>query len=230
MNILSTGLKIASFVLAYPLEKYMTNNHEYTNQDYLAMREKLLTSVIPIANTEIKTECAVCSPQSEIQYNKAPQLQPKDLDDTIRMEQEGDYCASCVPAKHLQRSADAMKDAMSILSSKGVFTDVAEEKLQNAVYELNAAEKDLEMARVPLEMKEAVNGFHSQVRKLRNFLRQDQSGLEIATVFPVEKVPELKKSLEAAYNINNILIKYGYDLSKAQLQIRAQQRLDSEKT
>jgi hypothetical protein len=133
----------------------------------------------------------------------------------------------CVPSKHLMRSQDAMKDARSIFNSKKEFTDVAEEKIQNAVYELNAAEKDLEMARVPEELKPAVDEFNNQIRKLRNYLRQDQSGLEVCTVLP-DKKDELKQALDTAYDINGILIKYGYDLAKVQLQQRARASLEKE--
>jgi hypothetical protein len=134
----------------------------------------------------------------------------------------------CVPSKHLMRAHDAMKDAINIYNSKKEFTDVAEEKIQNAVYELNGAEKDLEMARVPDEIKDSVAEFRNQVRKLRNYLRQDQSGLEICTIMNDRK-EELKKALDTAYEVNGILIKFGYDLAKLQLQARAKQKLNGEK-
>lgn len=163
-------------------------------------------------------------PPEPTEVMEAPQLKPKNQADLVRMEQEGDYCLSCVPSKHLMRGSDALKDAINIFNSKKEFTDVAEEKIQNAVYELNAAEKDLELARVPEELSPAVGEFRNQVRKLRNFLRQDQSGLEVCTILP-EKKEELFQALDKAYTVNNILVKYGYDLAKMQLQSRAKQKL-----
>jgi hypothetical protein len=181
-----------------------------------------------VSGTEEQTaQSGTCPLEPDIVQDEAPKIQPKTLKDTIRMEQEGDYCLSCVPSKHLMRSHDAMKDAINIFNSKKTFTDVAEEKIQNAVYELNGAEKDLEMARVPTELEPVVAEFRNQVRKLRNFLRQDQSGLEIATAFP-DKGTELKDALDKAYNVNGVLIKYGYDLSKAQMQLRAENKIANE--
>jgi hypothetical protein len=175
-----------------------------------------------------ETKCSVCEAAkkhiTEENPDKPPQITPRDTADLVRMEREGDYCLSCVPSKHLMRSSDAMKDAINVVNSKNAFTDVAEEKIQNAVYELNAAEKDLEMARVPEAIKPAVAEFRNQVRRLRNFLRQDQSGLEIATVVN-QPIDTMKKNLETAYEVNNVLVKYGYDLAKLQLQERAKAAL-----
>ena len=219
MDLLDLVTKTLTLASSYPFEKHMHNKHEDSDKEFDALRSRVIAQV-----GEVQTCPCSTSSVMDTTIEQAPQLKPKSLDDIVRMEQEGDYCFSCIPAKHLQRSHDAMKDAMNILKSKGEFTDVAEEKMQNAVYELNGAEKDLEMARVPEEMKPEVEEFHNQVRKLRNFLRQDQSGLEICTMFN-DKKDELKTALETAQQVNGILIKYGYELAKTQMKLRAQQKL-----
>jgi hypothetical protein len=229
MDLLEVGLKVLTLVLSYPWEKHMKNDHAESDRNWQAIKENLNKSLVPIKSDIAGQECPVChtgSPET-MNLESPPLLKPTSQADLIRMEQEGDYCLSCVPSKHLMRAHDAMKDAINIFNSKKEFTDVAEEKLQNAVYELNGAEKDLELARVPEEIKPAVDEFRNQVRKLRNYMRQDQSGLEVATILP-EKKDELKKALDTAFEVNGILIKYGYDLAKVQLQQRARTKLESQ--
>ena len=204
MNWLEIGSRVAGFVLQYPFERSIKPDHSKSDQ----LRVGLLQSSVVI-------------PQD------SPMLEPPiqediELDDIIRREQEGDYCISCVPSKHLMRSKDALQDAMNIAESKEEFTDVAEGKLQQAVYELNAAEKDLEMAKIPEVVRPAADELHTQIRKLRNFLRQDQSGLEVATILP-ERFNDLKSSLETAFNVNEALIGFGYDIAKVQLRVRKEE-------
>ena len=118
------------------------------------------------------------------------------LGKVIEREREGDYCVPCVSNKHLMRAKDALTDALNIVSSEGKFTQVAEDKIGRAIYNLNGAEEDVALAKVPPAIKLAVDEMGRQIRKLRNFLRADQSGLEVATL--AIDIPPMKKDLEAA--------------------------------
>ena len=201
MTLLAIATKIAGLILQYPIERHFRNNHNCSDNTYEELKTSLLSSV--------KVETPLRKPSPELP-----------LDEIIKREREGDYCFSCVPAKHLMRAKDALTDALNIANSEGKFTDVAETKIQEAVYELNGAEKDLEKARVPEVLKPATSEMHKQIRKLRNFLRQDQSGLEIATAMSPDMFEDMKKALEMASAVNDALIQHGYEISKVQSKVR----------
>lgn len=203
MNWLAIGSRMASFILQYPVERHIKPDHNKSEK----LRQELITLVPPSALLEPEL------PQPTLEF-----------EEVIRREQEGDYCVSCVPSKHLMRAKDALSDALNIANSKGEFTQVAEDKLQQAVYELNAGEKDLELAHMPEVIKPATDELHNQIRKLRNFLRQDQSGLEIATAMPKENFEEMRSSLETAHQVTDALIGYGYDITKVQLKARKEEQ------
>lgn len=208
-NILAIGSRLVSFLLQYPIERHI--KPDYTKSDKL--RQDLLT-IIPPSPPRV-----VASPQPK----PTEALIEPTLEETIAREREGDYCIACVPSKHLMRAKDALTDALNITNSKGEFTQVAEDKLQVAVYELNGAEVDLEKARIPELVKPATDELHNQIRKLRNFLRQDQSGLEIATAIPQEHFEEAKKSLETAHQVSDALIGFGYDITKVHVRARQEE-------
>lgn len=206
MDILKIGSRILTFALQYPLERHLKIDRNKSDKVY----EELKTSMSsPI---EIKTP-AISPPEK---------ITESEIDEIIKREQQGDYCVSCVPSKHLMRAKDALTDAFNIVQSKGEFTDVVEGKLQTAVYELNGAEVDLEKAKIPSVIKPATDELHNQIRKLRNFLRQDQSGLELATTFP-ERQEEMKGNLELARDVSDVLIQHGYDIAKVQLRARKEE-------
>lgn len=127
---------------------------------------------------------------------------------------------NCIPAKHLMRVKDSLLDALNIARTKGEFTDVAEKKIQNAVFHLNGAEEDLMHAAIPGDIKPATDAMHTQTRALRNFLRQDTSGLELATMIPKEEFDKAKGNLEAAFDVTDEMIKKGYELAKLEMKVR----------
>ena len=137
----------------------------------------------------------------------------RSLQETLAREKQGDYCLPCTAGKHLPRVKDALVDAKNIVASEGKFTEVAEAKIQQAVYNLNAAEVDLEQADYPEILRPVVKQMHTEVRILRNFLRADQSGLEIATVTnpdpsAIEKaIQDTEKLSKTAYEMTKRLVK-----------------------
>ena len=131
------------------------------------------------------------------------------LQETLAREKQGDYCVPCVSSKHLPRVKDALVDAKNIVASEGKFTEVAEAKIQQAVYNLNAAEVDLEQANYPEILKPVVEAMHKETRKLRNFLRVDQSGLEVATVTNASP-SDIDKAIEST----DALSRMGYEMTK----------------
>ena len=150
----------------------------------------------------------------------APQTQvPKTLERIVAREKQGDYCLPCVSSKHLQRTKDALTDALNIVNTEGGFTEVAEGKIQEAVYNLNGAEVDLEKANYPEIIRPAVEAMHTQVRKLRNFLRPDHSGLELATVTQASK-----EDLKQAILVTEDLSRLGYNLTKLLIKARGQEK------
>lgn len=201
MNWLAVGSRVASLVLQYPFERHIKPDFSKSEK----LRQELAKVVI--------------SPPP----SPAPEsFSEPEIDEIIEREREGDWCLSCLPSKHLARAKDALGDALNIARDKGEFTNVAENKLQQAVYELNGAELDLEKAKIPEAIKPAADELHTQIRKLRNFLRQDQSGLELATAFP-ERYDDMKSSLETAHQVNEALIGFGYNIAKLQLRARKEE-------
>jgi hypothetical protein len=207
MGWLDIGARVFNVIMQYPFEKHIKADHSKSDK----LQEELKSSI-----SAIHLFPTPAPSQREESY---PDLE---INEIIKREQQGDYCVSCVPSKHLMRAKDALLDALNIANSRGEFTEVAESKLQQAVYELNGAEKDLELAKVPDIVKPAADELHTQIRKLRNFLRQDQSGLELATAFP-ERYENMKSSLETAHEVNEALIGFGYDIAKAQLRARKEE-------
>lgn len=211
MNWISIGARIVSFILQYPIERHIKLDYSKSEK----LRQELIASSLVAIPPSAPLEPELSQPTKSFS-----ELELKEI---IKREQEGDYCVSCVPSKHLMRAKDALQDALNIAQSKSEFTDVAESKLQQAVYELNGAEKDLEMAHIPEVIKPATDELHTQIRKLRNFLRQDQSGLEIVTAMPKESFEEMKSSLETAHSVSDALIQHGYDITKVQLRARKEE-------
>ncbi len=210
MDLLKVITTVSSLILQYPFEKHIKPDKVKLDRMYEEMKRDILASA-KAANIQL-------TPAAETVQEKLS------IEQIVERERTGDYCLNCVSSKHLMRAKDALSDASNIANDKG-FNDVAEGKIQQAVLELNGAEKDLEMAQVPEQIKPAVVELKTQIRKLRNFLRQDQSGLEIATAFPVEQHEDMKKSLEVASKVTDMLIKYGYDVSKLQMRARAEVQL-----
>jgi len=213
-NWIAIAGRIAGVVLSYPFEHRIKPDYSKIDE-----QKKELSKFALVAT---KSDIPVTIPQDTDTVLPYPHINEPDYSTAqiVEREKEGDYCLSCVPSKHLQRSKDALTDALNIALAKNEFTDVAEKKIQNAVYELNSAEVDLEKARVPEQLKPVVDEFKIQLRKLRNFLRQDQSGLEIATVMNKERFEDMKKSLEVAGSVNDALITGGYEIAKIQMAIR----------
>jgi hypothetical protein len=147
------------------------------------------------------------------------------MEKTVQQEQEGDSCLNCLANKHLSRAKDNLQDALNIANAKGEFTEVAEKKIQRAVFELNGAENDLDYAQILPELKTGTDELKAYIRKMRNFLRTDQSGLELATLANGEensdKFTAMKSDLETSIkNIDNA-IQITYNLVKQQLKTRA---------
>ena len=208
MNVIQIAANLAAIAFSLPLEKFIKPNHEKSEQlrkevMEMAVISPVQSTVAPVVATEITEKL----------------LRP--LDETIQREQEGDYCLACVPSKHLQRAHDALKDARNIIDSKDVCTQVAEDKIQQAVYELNGAEVDLENAEVSENIRPAVNQLHTQNREVRNFLRADQSGLELCTIQTDKET--MLQNLDLAMNNLNVMIKDGYAVSKQHMQERAKE-------
>ncbi len=145
-----------------------------------------------------------------VAVRKRPTFKPVKAEE---LEKRGWYCFICPSNKHLHRVIDALTDALNSINREGKFTEVAELKVQNAVFHLNGAEEDLEMARVPAIMKPAVEKWLAGIGKLRNFLRADQSGLEVGTL-GLKDLEEQKKDLEIALEKAIELRKIGYDFVK----------------
>lgn len=238
-----------NLLLQYPFEKHIKPNRDKLDSMYEDMKTKMLSlQTVQAMQSFPKRDAALssigdcktlyqhddgdvtvsCQGKNYVVTTEGAVFEEREIEspqrtlaETIQREQTGDYCFSCVPSKHLMRVKDALTDASNIANDKG-FNDVAESKIQEAVLELNGAEKDLEKAAIPEEIKPAASELKNQIRKLRNFLRQDQSGLEIATAFPKEQHEDMKKSLEVANTVTDLLIKYGYDVSKLQMKARAE--------
>jgi len=201
MNGWGITARILSLASQFPIERLVTKP-DYTKSEQLLKELKAKAAAT-----------AVQEPERVIQPSPTTQ-------EVIEREREGDYCISCLPSKHYMRVKDALLDALNIANSKGEFTKVAESKIQNAVYHLNAAEEDLEHAVIPEDIKPATNAMHTQTRNLRNFLRQDTTGLEVATIIPKEKFEEAKANLEAAYSVIAEMINMGYELAKLEIKAR----------
>jgi hypothetical protein len=208
---------LVSLILSYPFEHHIKPDYSKIDEQ----KKELAKFNLVATSTDKPVELQATDTQLPYpNIDKEPEFTTEQI---IEREKEGDYCLSCVGSKHLMRSKDALLDALNIALAKNEFTDVAEKKIQNAVYELNSAEVDLDKARVPEQLKPVVDEFKIQLRKLRNFLRQDQSGLEIATVIPKERFNDMKKSLEVAGSVNDALITGGYEIAKIQMKIRAEE-------
>jgi len=213
MNGWEITARILNLASQFPLERLVTKpDYTKSEQALIELKAKAAATdtVAPVQEAE-----RVISPTEE--YISPT---PEEIKEAIEAEKQGDYCVSCLPSKHYMRVKDALLDAINIAKSKGEFTKVAERKIQNAVYHLNAAEEDLERAVIPEDIKPATDAMHTQTRNLRRFLRQDASGLEVATIIPKESFDEAKANLEAAYNVVDEMINMGYELAKLEIKVR----------
>ena len=141
------------------------------------------------------------------------------IEEIVRKERQGGSCIVCLENKHLPKAKDALLDALNIYNRHKQFTDIAEAKIQDAVFWLAGAESDLEKAHVSPAIKPAVDELRTEVGRLRHFMRVDESGLELATVSP--KNPEaMKTDLERAIARIDELIGFTYRIVKAQVKER----------
>ena len=204
MNILQLITSIGTVALNLPWENFLIKpNNEKSEQIRKEVMEIAATQSVQVAP----------APAPILTATTAITERPtRTLDQTIQREQEGDYCLACVPSKHWQRALDALVDARNIIDSKGICTEVAEDKVQQAVLQLNGAEVDLEKAVVSDTIRPAVNQMHTRNREVRSFLRADHSGLELCTM-QTDKETTLK-NLDIVINNLGVMIKDGYTVSK----------------
>ena len=141
------------------------------------------------------------------------------LEEIVRRERQGGSCIICLENKHLPKAKDALIDALNIYNRHKQFNEIAEAKIQDAVFWLAGAESDLERAHVSPAIKSAVDELRTEVGRLRHFMRVDESGLELATVSP--KNPEaMKADLEKAIHQIDGLIGATYRIVKLQIKER----------
>lgn len=202
----------ANLVMSIPWEKVLLPKRE---------ERKLSEALKPTAPITEHKQIAIAEPVVGV---VAAVGHERPLTETIDRERQGDYCLACLPGKHLPRIIDALGDALNIAQKEGQFTEVAESKIQRAVYQLNGAEEDLEQAQVSARLTPIVEELRIQIRTLRNFLRVDQSGLELATLIPEEGVAAAIQSLQRALNMAQALRRVAYDLVKLHVMERSQGR------
>jgi hypothetical protein len=213
MNILQLITSIGTVALNLPWENFLIKpNNEKSEQIRKEVMEIAATQSVQVATTPapiLTTATAIAERPT------------RNLEETIQREQEGDYCLACVPSKHWQRALDALVDAKNIIDSKGTCTEVAEDKIQQAVLQLNGAEVDLEKAVVSDTIKPAVKQMHTRNREVRSFLRADHSGLELCTMQTDKEA--ILKNLDLVINNLGVMIKDGYAVSKQHFIERVQE-------
>lgn len=218
MNWLQWGVNLVTIVSSVPWENFIKPNHgksEKLSEELRVIATTAPPSVAGIPAIETPTTVAVLEKPSS-----GPSSEHS-LEETIRREQEGDYCLACTESKHWDRALDALSDARNIIASTGICSEVAEGKVQQAVLELNAAEVDLEKAVVSDKLQPVVSEMHTQNRKLRNFLRADHSGLEICTLQTDKDV--MLQNLDNTIESLKRMIKAGYETTKLQILERVKQ-------
>ena len=207
MNILQLITSIGTVVFSLPLENLLVKVNNKKSEE---IRKEIMEIA---ANQSVVIQTPTATAVVEKPTATAVAERPiRTLDQTIQREQEGDYCLACVPSKHWQRALDALVDARNIIDSKGICTEVAEDKVQQAVLQLNGAEVDLEKAVVSDTIRPAVNQMHTRNREVRSFLRADHSGLELCTMQTDKEVT--LKNLDIVINNLGVMIKDGYTVSK----------------
>jgi hypothetical protein len=103
---------------------------------------------------------------------------------TPAREAAGDeYCVGCGPNNHLAKVQSHIKEALRLSRGKGeLVPDVVAPRIQDAVAELGGYEDgDIKHMREKAAgaLKDILDDLATQTRALRNFLRYDQSGLEL---------------------------------------------------
>ena len=98
---------------------------------------------------------------------------------------DDEYCVGCGPNNHLAKAQSHIEEALRLSRGKGeVIPDIVAPRIQDAVAELGGYEDgDIKhmTERATGALKEILDDLAIQTRYLRNFLRYDQSGLEIGS-------------------------------------------------
>lgn len=220
MNPFQLMVQVATVALSLPWENFLVRqNNEKSEQ----MRKEVMeAAVAQEVRRQVPQQIETPVETPVIQAIAAVAERPtRTLNQTIQREQEGDYCLACVPSKHWQRALDALVDAKNIIDSKGICTEVAEDKIQQAVLQLNGAEVDLEKAVVSDSIKPAVKQMHTRNREVRSFLRADHSGLELCTMQTDKEA--ILKNLDLVINNLGVMIKDGYAVSKQHFMERVEE-------
>ena len=96
---------------------------------------------------------------------------------------DDEYCVGCGPNNHLAKAQSHIEEALRLSQGKEkVIPDVVAPRIQDAVAELGGYEDgDIKhmRERATGTLKEILDDLATQTRDLRNFLRYDQSGLEL---------------------------------------------------
>jgi len=96
-----------------------------------------------------------------------------------------EYCVGCGPNNHLAKAQSHIEEALRLSRGKGeVIPDIVAPRIQDAVAELGGYEDgDIKhmRERAAGALLEILDDLATQTRDLRNFLRFDQSGLELGS-------------------------------------------------
>jgi hypothetical protein len=114
----------------------------------------------------------------------ATELSPSVVVATPAQEPAGDeYCVGCGPNNHLAKAQSHIEEALRLSRGKGeLVPDVVAPRIRDAVAELGGYEDgDIKHMREKAAgaLKDILDDLATQTRALRNFLRYDQSGLEL---------------------------------------------------